>query len=287
MFGFYRIGDLAWASVDIQARGFLVGGTAGRTTLAGEGLQHQDGHSLIAASTIPNCIAYDPTFAYEMAVIIHTGMKRMYERGESVYYYLTTMNENYPHPAMPEGIEEGIVKGLYLFKADEGRHAHKVQLMGSGAILREVIAAADLLSEDFGIGADIWSVTSFNELRRDAMSVERYNMLHPEDKPRASHLAQCMKGIKGPTVAATDYMNTYADQIRAWLPGPYIVLGTDGFGRSDTRAKLRHHFEVNRYYVTLAALKGLADSDALPVSKVSDAIRKYGIDADKPDPIRA
>ncbi len=236
MFGFQRIGDLAWAAGDMLARGFLLGGTAGRTTLNGEGLQHQDGHSHLQSALIPNCVAYDPAFAYELAVIVHDGLHRMYVNQENRFYYITVMNENYAHPAMPEGAQEGIVKGMYLFK-EAGKP--KVQLLGSGTILREVIAAAELLKKDFGVDADIWSVTSFNELRRDGLDCERWNMLHPEAERRASYVEQCLAGRNGPAIAATDYIKSYADQIRPYVAGRYKVLGTDGFGRSDTREKLR------------------------------------------------
>jgi len=285
MFGFQRVGDLAWAAGDMRARGFLVGGTAGRTTLNGEGLQHQDGHSQLQAAFIPNCVAYDPTFGYELAVIVQDGMRRMYQEQEDVFYYLTVMNENYAHPAMPKGAEEGIIKGMYLLSAGKAKaKAPTVQLMGSGTILREVIAAADLLEKDFGVAADIWSVTSFNELRRDGIDCERWNMLHPEDKPHASYVEQCMTKHAGPVIAATDYIKSYADQIRAFLPGHFKVLGTDGFGRSDTRKKLRHFFEVDRYYVALAALKALADEGTIAASEVSRAIKLYNINPDKPNP---
>jgi pyruvate dehydrogenase E1 component len=288
MFGFQRIGDLAWAAGDMQARGFLMGGTAGRTTLAGEGLQHQDGHSHLLSSTIPNCVSYDPTFSYELAVIIQDGLRRMFAEQENVYYYITVMNENYAHPAMPEGTEDGIRKGLYLFREGSGggKNKLKVQLLGSGTILREVIAAADLLQADFGVAADVWSVPSFTELRREAIDAERWNMLHPESQPRASYVAQQLGGRPGPLVAATDYMRTFADQIRPFISGRYVTLGTDGFGRSDTRAKLRRFFEVNRHYVAVAALKALADEGALPASRVTEAIRKYGIDPEKPNPVK-
>ena len=288
MFGFQRVGDLAWAAGDMRARGFLVGGTAGRTTLNGEGLQHQDGHSQLQAAFIPNCVAYDPTFGYELAVIVQDGMRRMYQQQEDVFYYLTVMNENYAHPAMPKGAEEGIIKGMYLLsEGGRGKGEGKkpvVQLMGSGTILREVMAAAELLEKDFGVDADIWSVTSFNELRRDGIDCERWNMLHPEDKPRASYVEQCLAKHSGPVIAATDYIKSYADQIRAFLPGHFKVLGTDGFGRSDTRKKLRHFFEVDRYYVTLAALKALADEGTIAASEVSRAIKLYNINPDKPNP---
>ncbi|NNE38371.1 MAG: pyruvate dehydrogenase (acetyl-transferring), homodimeric type, partial [Gammaproteobacteria bacterium] len=264
MFGFQRVGDLCWAAGDMRSKGFLMGGTAGRTTLAGEGLQHQDGHSHLAAATIPNCVSYDPTFAYEVAVIIHGGLKRMYVDDEDVYYYITVMNENYEHPAMPEGAEEDILKGIYLFKKG-GKKKLKVQLMGSGTIFREVIAAAELLKDDFGVDSDLWSVTSFNELRREGLDVDRWNRMNPTKKAKISHVEKTMSPHDGPIIAATDYIKTYADQIRNFLPERnYVVLGTDGYGRSDTRAQLRKHFEVNRYYVAIAALKALADEGQIP-----------------------
>jgi pyruvate dehydrogenase E1 component len=283
MFGFQRIGDLAFAAGDMQARGFLIGGTAGRTTLAGEGLQHQDGHNIIAAASIPNCISYDPCFGYEMAVILHDGMRRMYCDQENIFYYITAMNENYTQPSMPEGVEEDIVKGLYLFKKG-GRKKLRVQLIGSGTILREAIAAADLLREDFGVDSDIWSATSFNELKREAQDVERYNMLNPQKEPRISHVEKCLSSRKGAVIAASDYMKNYADQIRAYVPRRYVVLGTDGFGRSDTRVSLRRHFEVDRDFIALAALKALADEGSIALSVVARAIEKYAIDVDKLNP---
>jgi pyruvate dehydrogenase E1 component len=285
MFGFQRIGDLAWAAGDMQARGFLIGGTAGRTTLAGEGLQHQDGHSHLLAATIPNCVSYDPAFAYELAVIVQDGMRRMYQEQENIFYYITVMNENYLQPAMPEGGEEGIVRGLYLLRKG-GKRKLRVQLLGSGTILREVRAAAELLEKDFQVSADVWSVTSFNELRRDGQDVERWNMLHPEQKPRISYVADQLRGHKGPIVAATDYMRSYAEQIRPYLEADYSVLGTDGFGRSDMRSQLRKFFEVNRYYVAIAALKALADEGAIKPEVVSLAMKKYKIDPDKPNPTK-
>ena len=287
MFGFQRVGDLAWAAGDMLARGFLLGGTAGRTTLNGEGLQHQDGHSHLQAAMIPNCVAYDPAFAYELAVVIQDGMRRMYVSQENVFYYVTVMNENYAHPPMPEGAETGIIKGMYLFSSKKPETRDKkpvVQLLGSGTILREVIAAAELLEKDFGVAADIWSVTSFNELRREGLDSERWNMLHPEAQRRASYVEQCLAGRSGPVVAATDYMKDYADQIRPYIPGRYKVLGTDGFGRSDTRKKLRHFFEVDRYFVAVAALKALADEGTLSAKEVSKAIKLYRINPDKPNP---
>ena len=286
MFGFQRIGDLAWAAGDMRARGFLLGGTAGRTTLNGEGLQHEDGHSHLLAATIPNCVAYDPTYAYEVAVIIQDGMRRMYQEQEDIYYYITVMNENYEHPAMPEGVEKGILKGMYLLREGKAKkNAPKVQLLGSGTILREVIAGADMLEQDFGIAADIWSVTSFNELRRDGLDVQRWNMLHPEAEPRLSHIETCLKDREGPVIASTDYMKMFADQVRGCLSTHHFhALGTDGFGRSDTREKLRNFFEVDRHYVAVAALKALADMELVPRKKVTEAIKKYGINPEKPNP---
>ena len=284
MFGFQRIGDFVWAAGDMQARGFLIGGTAGRTTLAGEGLQHQDGHSLVAASTIPNCRSYDPTFAYELAVIVQDGLRRMIGEQENIFYYITCMNENYAHPAMPAGVEDGILKGMYLFDVDQQCKV-RVQLMGSGTILREVIAAAELLRKDFRIRVDVWSVTSFNELRRDALEVERWNQLHPEQEPRESYVEQALAGRPGPYVAATDYMKIVPDQIQRWVPGTFVSLGTDGFGRSDGRKALREHFEVDKHYIAVTALKALADDGAIDQGSVSQAIQKYGIDPDRPDPV--
>ncbi|KXS38061.1 MAG: pyruvate dehydrogenase E1 component [Halomonadaceae bacterium T82-2] len=286
MFGFQRIGDLAWLAGDMQARGFLVGGTAGRTPLNGEGLQHQDGHSHIQASTIPNCRSYDPTYSYELAVIVQDGLKRMYQDKENCFYYLTVMNENYEHPEMPEGVENDIIKGMYLLREVSGKKdkAH-VQLMGSGTILREVEAAAEILKEEYGIGSDIWSVPSFNELRREALEIDRQAFLKPEEEPAKPHVTACLEGRKGPVIASTDYMKLYADQVRAWVPTDYHVLGTDGFGRSDTREKLRHFFEVDRHFVTVVALKSLADRGELDRKVVADAIKKYGIDPNKPSPL--
>ncbi|HSX67018.1 pyruvate dehydrogenase (acetyl-transferring), homodimeric type [Nocardioides sp.] len=290
MFGFQRIGDLAWAAGDMRARGFLCGGTAGRTTLNGEGLQHEDGHSHLQASLIPNCVSYDPTYAYELAVIVADGLRRMYVEQEDVFYYLTLMNENYEHPAMPEGVEEGILRGMYPLReapAKRGKNAAKVQLLGSGTILREVIAAADLLRDDFGIESDIWSVPSFNELRRDGLETERWNTLHPLEGKKQSYVEQCLEGRKGPVIAATDYMKAYADQIRAFVPGDFTALGTDGFGRSDYRINLRRHFEVDRHFVVVTALQRLADEGAIERSVVAEAIEKYGIDPDRPTPALA
>ncbi len=284
MFGFQRIGDLAWAAGDMQVRGFLMGGTAGRTTLAGEGLQHQDGHSLVVAGTIPNCISYDPTFAYELAVIIQSGMKRMYQLKENLFYYISVMNENYAHPAMPKGSEEGIIKGLYCLEEGEEKGL-KVQLMGSGTILREVIAAAELLKADFDVNADVWSVTSVNELAREAHDCARWNQLHPTKKAHRSYLETQFQGRKGPAIIATDYVHAYTDQLREFMPNRYVSLGTDGFGRSDTRENLRIFFEVNRYYIVIAALKALSDDGEIENKIVQQAIRKYGIDPEKPNPL--
>ena len=285
MFGFQRVGDLCWAAGDMQARGFLLGGTSGRTTLNGEGLQHQDGHSHILAGTVPNCVTYDPTYAYELAVIIQRGLDEMFVQKLPRYYYITIMNENYQQPAMPKGCEEGIIKGMYLLKQGAKKNSKKVvQLLGCGTILREVIAAADILKEEYGIDADIWSVPSFNELRREGQKVTRWNMLHPDEKPRVSYVEECLGKAKGPVVASTDYMKNYADQIREYVPGTYKVLGTDGFGRSDSRERLRNFFEVDRYFVTVAALSALADDNVIEARLVGDAIKKYNINPEKPDP---
>ena len=285
MFGFQRVGDLAWAAGDMRCRGFLLGGTSGRTTLNGEGLQHADGHSHILASVIPNCVAYDPTFAYEVAVILQEGLRRMLKEQEDVFYYVTLMNENYSHPAMPEGSREGILKGMYLFQQGGDSKSPRVQLLGSGTILREAIAAADLLKNDFGVDADVWSVPSFTELRREGLEVERWNMLHPTSPQRRSYVETCLADRRGPAVAVTDYIKAFADQIRPYVPRRYRVLGTDGFGRSDYRKRLRSFFEVDRYYVALAALKALADEKQIPASKVDAAIKKYNIDPEKPNPV--
>jgi len=283
MFGFQRIGDLAWAAADMQVRGFLMGGTAGRTTLAGEGLQHQDGHSLLVAGTIPNCISYDPTFAYELAVIIHDGLKRMFQLHDKVFYYITVMNENYTHPEKPKGSEEGILKGIYCLQEGDEK-GKKVQLMGSGTILREVLAAADLLKTDFDINADVWSVTSVNELAREAINCSRWNQLHPLKKARKSYLEAQLQGRKGPAIMATDYTRAFANQLREFIPMPFSTLGTEGFGRSDTRDNLRIFFEVNRHYIVVSALKALADEGEIENKIVQQAIKDYGIDAEKPDP---
>jgi pyruvate dehydrogenase E1 component len=286
IFGFQRVGDLAWAAGDSRARGFLLGGTAGRTTLNGEGLQHEDGHSHLLASAIPNCVSYDPTFAYEVAVIVQDGLRRMFAEQEDVFYYLTLMNENYEHPALPDGAEAGIVKGMYLLRESALDGAPRVQLLGSGTILREVLAAADLLESEHGVAADVWSMTSFTELARDGIEADRWNLLHPGGEPRLAYVAQCLAGREGPVVASTDYVRAFAEQIRPWVEGSYSVLGTDGFGRSDYRAKLRRFFEVDRHYVTLAALKALAEEGAVEPAAVALAIEAYGIDGERPAPRR-
>ncbi len=288
MFGFQRVGDLCWLAGDIQARGFLIGATAGRTTLNGEGLQHEDGHSLIMANTIPNCRSYDPCYAYELAVVIQDGIKRMFTDQENCFYYVTAMNENYTHPAMPKGAEEGIIKGMYQLKAGaKGKKGTKrVQLLGGGTILREVEAAAEILRDSYGIESDIWSLTSVNELTREGQSAARWNLLHPDaKKARVPYVTQCLQDTAGPIIAATDYMKLYAEQLRAFMPRTYAVLGTDGFGRSDTRKKLRHFFEVDRHFVVVAALKALADDGDIDAAVVAKAIKEFGIDPEKPEPI--
>lgn len=287
MFGFQRVGDFIWAAGDMRARGFLIGATAGRTTLEGEGLQHQDGHSLLIASAVPNCHAYDPAFAYEMAVIIRHGLHCLYEKEQDIFFYITAMNEKYAQPAMPEKSEEGIIKGMYLFQAASSSEKSKlkVQLLGSGTILREVMAAQELLEKDFHVMADVWSVTSFNELRRDGLRVERENRLFPDKKAQLSYIETCLQHHEGPVIAATDYIQAYADQVRAFIPRSYTVLGTDGFGRSDTRERLRHFFEVNRYYIAYAAIYSLAKTGKLDMNKVTDAMKKYNIDPQKSNPM--
>ncbi len=285
MFGFQRVGDLAWAAGDQRARGFLLGGTAGKTTLNGEGLQHGDGHSHVLSSTIPNCISYDPTFAYELAVIINDGMLRMFEKQEDVFYYITLMNENYRHPKLPEGAEEGIIKGLYLLSQSKlSGKKPMVQLLGSGAILNEVIKAQVLLEENFGIKADVWSATSFTELRREGLETTRWNLLHPTKKQKESYVSMCLNKAQAPVVAATDYMKIYADQIRQFVSNPYISLGTDGYGRSDTRSKLRSFFEVDSSFIVLASLKALVDSGEIKNSILDNAIKNYGVDPDRQSP---
>jgi pyruvate dehydrogenase E1 component len=284
MFGFQRVGDFIWAAGDMRARGFLIGATAGRTTLEGEGLQHQDGQSLLAASAVPNCVSYDPAFGYEMAVVIQDGLRRMYHEEEDVFYYIMAMNEKYAQPEMPKGAEEGIIKGMYLYK-NGGKSQLKVQLFGSGAILNEVIAAAELLEKDFGVSADVWSVTSYNEIYREGVAVERSNMMTPEKKSQQSYLTRAIEKYAGPVIAATDYIRAYAEQVRRFIPRSYTVLGTDGFGRSDTRERLRHFFEVDRYYVTVAALYALSKENAVPANKVTEALKKYNIDPGKANPM--
>jgi pyruvate dehydrogenase E1 component len=286
MFGFQRIGDLAWAAGDMRSRGFLIGGTSGRTTLNGEGLQHEDGHSHLFASFIPNCVAYDPTYAYELATIVQDGLRRMCAEQEDVYYYITVMNENYHHPEMPAGSEAGILRGAYLLRSgQEMKKKRRVQLMGSGTILREVLAAADLLESDFGVASDVWSATSFTELRRDGLACERWNLLHPESEPRVPYVTQMLQGHAGPVIAATDYMKSFADQIRPFVDRRFHALGTDGYGRSDFRRKLRDFFEVDRRWVALAALTALANEGTIERSELSAAIAKLGIDQNKPDPV--
>jgi pyruvate dehydrogenase E1 component len=297
-FGFQRIGDLVWAAADSRSRGFLLGATAGRTTLSGEGLQHEDGSSHVLFSTVPNCVAYDPCFGYELAVILQDGMRRMLEEQDDVFYYVTVMNENYAHPTMPEGAREGIIRGMYHLRSacacppageerGEGEPAdaeRRVQLLGSGTILREVIAAAELLQQDWNVAADVWSVTSFTELRREGIEVDRWNRLHPDATPRRTHVENCLEPTAGPVIAATDYMRTVGDLIRNWVPRRYTVLGTDGFGRSDSRAALRDFFEVDRRHIAVAALKALADEGSVERKRVSEAIAKYGIDANRANP---
>ena len=284
MFGFQRIGDLAWAAGDSQARGFLIGATAGRTTLNGEGLQHQDGHSHILANTIPNCRSYDAAYSYELAVVIQDGVKRMFEDKENCFYYLTTMNENYVQPAMPEGAEAGIIKGMYRF-AKGAKGKHRVQLMGAGTILNEVREAAKILKESFDVESDIWSLTSVNELTREGQAVDRWNLLHPEAKPKRSYVSEQLDGAEGPVVIATDYMKNYAEQLRKYIANPMTVLGTDGFGRSDSREALRHFFEVDRHFITVAALKALADQGEIKSSVVAEAIKSFAIDPEKTNPL--
>ena len=285
MFGFQRIGDLAWAAGDMRARGFLLGGTAGRTTLNGEGLQHEDGHSHMFSAFVPNCVSYDPTFGFELAVVIQDGLRRMVQEQEDVYYYLTVMNENYEHPAMPEGAEGDIVKGMYAFRKGEASKAPRVQLLGSGTIFNEVIAAAKLLKDDWGVESDLWGCPSFTELARDGQEVDRQNLLDPLGTPKESHVTRLLKDSQGPIIASTDYVRAFADQIRAYVPRRYVTLGTDGFGRSDTREALRHFFEVDRYWVTVAALKALADEGTIDRSKVADALKQYKLDPAKPNPM--
>jgi pyruvate dehydrogenase E1 component len=287
MFGFQRIGDLAWAAGDMRARGFLVGGTAGRTTLNGEGLQHEDGNSHTISGLVPNCVSYDPTFAYELAVILQDGLRRMYQDGEDIFYYITVENENYPHPGMPEGAEEGIRKGLYLLQQGTDGH-RKVQLLGSGAILREALAAATILSQDFDVAADVWSATSFTELRRDGVDCARRNRLNPAGEPSIPWVTQCLRDRPGPVIAASDYVRGFADQIRGFLPqADYIVLGTDGYGRSDTREQLRRYFEVDRYHIAYSALYGLYRQEQFSQNELLAAREQLGIDPHKANPSTA
>jgi pyruvate dehydrogenase E1 component len=285
MFGFQRVGDLIWLAADSRCKGFLVGGTSGRTTLNGEGLQHEDGHSQVVASTVPTIVAYDPAYAYELAVIIQDGLRRMYHEGENKFYYITTMNENYVQPDMPQGAEEGIIRGMYRRRLSDASHGLRVQLLGGGAILREVEAAAQMLERDYGVAADVWSLTSVNELQRDGKAAQRWNLLHPTEKPRVPYVTQLLRDAVGPVIAATDYIKLYADQIREFVPGRYTVLGTDGFGRSDTRRQLRGFFEVSREYIVVAALKALADEGHLQPERVAQAITALGVDPDKPNPL--
>lgn len=287
MFGFQRTGDLMWAAADMMARGFLIGGTAGRTTLNGEGLQHEDGHNHVMAATIPNCLPYDPGFAHEVAVIIQDGARRMVENQENVFYYVSVMNESYPQPGMKPGQEEGILKGMYLLAEGEKDLPHRVQLLGSGTITHEMLSAVELLKNDWKVAADIWSVTSFTLVAREGNDIERWNMMHPGEEPKVPYATQCLKDTKGPVIASTDYIRLFAEQIRAYIPEgrSYTVLGTDGFGRSDTRANLRNFFEIDRYYVTVAALEALARSGDIPAETVSKAIEKYGINREKPNPV--
>ena len=276
-----------WAAGDMRTRGFLIGGTSGRTTLNGEGLQHEDGHGHLLFSVVPSCVTYDPCYAYELVVILQDGLRRMYAADEQVFYYITVMNENYSHPAMPEGAEEGIRKGMYLLRAGAEGLEHEVQLLGSGTILREVEAAAKILEHDFGVSANVWSVTSFTELRRDGLAVDRWNRLHPDQEPRTAYVEDLLRDRPGPVVAATDYMKSFGDQIRNWVKAPYVVLGTDGYGRSDTRPALRRFFEVDRAHVALAALDALAEAGLVPPETVAAAIGKLGIDPEAPNPATA
>ena len=284
MFGFQRVGDLAWAAGDSQARGFLIGATAGRTTLAGEGLQHQDGHSHLLASNIPNCISYDPTFAYEMAVILRDGLKRMHEKKENIFYYITAMNENYSHPEKPEGSDAGILKGMYLFKENNNKNKTKVQLLGSGTILREIIAASEILSKSYGVDSDIWSVTSFNELRKDGMETERWNLLNPNEKRKKSYVHKCLEKRDGPIIAASDYTRSFSDQIRPYTEKPFYSLGTDGYGRSDTRKNLRKFFEVDKEHIVAYTLSALAKEQLIETKKAESAIKKFKIDKNRDFP---
>ena len=288
MFGFQRTGDLAWAAGDNQTRGFLIGATSGRTTLAGEGLQHADGHSHILSSVIPNCKSYDPTFGYELATIFREGLKRMYEKRENIFYYITTMNENYPHPEIPKekNTEEGILKGMYRFKEYNKNEKTKIQLLGSGAILREIIAAAEILEKDYNIDSNVWSVTSYNELRKEAMEVERYNLLNPDKEPKKSHIEKCLSSTEGPIVSASDYIRLNSDQIRPFIRKSFYSFGTDGYGRSDTRKNLRKFFEVDKEHIVAYSLSVLAKEQLIPSKYAKDAMKKYNIDPEKPIPTK-
>jgi len=276
--------DLIWAAGDSQTRGFLIGATSGRTTLAGEGLQHQDGHSQILASTVPNCVSYDPTYAYELAVIFREGLKRMHDQQENIFYYLTTMNENYTHPQMPKNCEEGILKGMYLFKEFNNKGKTKVQLLGSGTILREMISAAEMLSDEYNIDSDVWSVTSFNELRKDGMKIERKNLLNPTEKPEKSYVEECLNNREGPVIAASDYMRSFVDQIRPYTSKAFYSFGTDGYGRSDSRKNLRKFFEVDKEHIVTYTLSALAKEQLIPSKDAEKAMKKYNIDKKKPIP---
>jgi len=291
MFGFQRVGDFIWAAGDLQTRGFLMGATAGRTTLAGEGLQHQDGHSQLLATMVPNCRAYDPAYAYELAVIVQDGLRRMYAEGENIFYYVTVMNENYAMPAMPAGAEEGILKGIYALPsaavAKVDTKTPRATLIGSGTILREVIAAAEMLERDHGVRCEVMSATSFSELRRDALDCERWNLLNPTEAPRVPFVSRALTGREGPFIAATDYVRNVPEQIRQWVPGRFEVLGTDGYGRSDARAALRHHFEVDRRFIVLATLRALVAEGRMPASRLEGVVAALGIDPDKPNPLNA
>ena len=288
MFGFQRVGDFAWAAGDSQARGFLIGATSGRTTLAGEGLQHQDGHSHIIASTIPNCVSYDPTFAYELAVIFRDGLKRMHENKENIFYYITTLNENYPHPEIPneKGIEDSILKGMYKIKSINNNKKTKITLLGSGSILREMLEASEILNKDYKIDSDVWSVTSYNELRKDGLEIERYNLLNPNEKPKETYVEKCLKNSEGPILAASDYMRISSDQIRPYTSKSFYSLGTDGYGRSDTRKNLRNFFEVDKKYIVTYALSVLSKEQLIASKYAEDAIKKYNIDKNKPMPTK-
>ena len=284
MFGFQRVMDFIWAAGDAQTRGFLIGATSGRTTLAGEGLQHQDGHSHLLASTIPNCISYDPTFSYELAIILREGLKRMHDNQENIFYYITVMNENYKHPKMPYDCKKGILKGMYLLKEFKNKGKIKIQLLGCGTILREMIAAAEILSKNYNIDSDIWSVTSFNELRKDGMEIERKNLLNPTEKPEKSYVEKCLGKREGIIIAASDYIRSYSDQIRPYISKPFYSFGTDGYGRSDSRKKLREFFEVDKEHIVAYALSALAKEQLMPSKDAVRAMKKYKIDKDKPIP---